>query len=310
MRLSELLVDAWVALPFEARDLGDALGTLLGRVAAAGVMDEARASKLAMELAEGTHGEVVRVSDDVVAVLGSLDAIGGLSVTVGVSAAPFPVTVEGRGDPGMAQALILVLTPGRLTGVRQDLIPVLSKVFRDPGRTQRLLKAKTVDEIRSFREFMEAEVRPRLLVEDALVPVQYRVYPDTPLSEVVDLMVRRGIHAVPVVGEGYEVLGILTSGDALQYLLRLGGREGEKARSGRAGEAARDFMTRTVLCVSEAQALSEAANMMVNRDVEQLPVVRDGELVGFVTRDSILRALTGASDTHTDMDATETELDA
>jgi CBS domain-containing protein len=34
--------------------------------------------------------------------------------------------------------------------------------------------------------------------------------------------------------------------------------------------------------------------MMVNRDVEQLPVVRDGELVGFVTRDSILRALSGA----------------
>jgi CBS domain-containing protein len=52
-------------------------------------------------------------------------------------------------------------------------------------------------------------------------------------------------------------------------------------------------MTRSVLCVSEDQALSEAANMMVNRDVEQLPVVREGELVGFVTRESILRALHG-----------------
>ncbi len=52
-------------------------------------------------------------------------------------------------------------------------------------------------------------------------------------------------------------------------------------------------MTRSVLCVSEDQALTEAANMMVNRDVEQLPVVREGELVGFVTRDSILRALHG-----------------
>ena len=44
---------------------------------------------------------------------------------------------------------------------------------------------------------------------------------------------------------------------------------------------ARDLMTRTVLCVSEDQGLVDAANMMVNRDVEQLPVVREGELVGF-----------------------------
>jgi CBS domain-containing protein len=48
--------------------------------------------------------------------------------------------------------------------------------------------------------------------------------------------------------------------------------------------------------VSEDQTLVDAANMMVNRDVEQLPVVRDGELVGFVTRKSILRALHGTLD--------------
>jgi len=31
----------------------------------------------------------------------------------------------------------------------------------------------------------------------------------------------------------------------------------------------------------------------VNRDVEQLPVVREGELIGFVTRDTVLKALFG-----------------
>jgi CBS domain-containing protein len=52
-------------------------------------------------------------------------------------------------------------------------------------------------------------------------------------------------------------------------------------------------MTRAVLCVSEDQALEEVAALMVNRDVEQLPVVREGAFVGFVTRDGILRALLG-----------------
>jgi CBS domain-containing protein len=54
---------------------------------------------------------------------------------------------------------------------------------------------------------------------------------------------------------------------------------------------ARDVMTRTVLCVSEGQPLIEAAHMMVNKKVEQLPVVRDGELVGMITRSKVLRAL-------------------
>ncbi len=50
-------------------------------------------------------------------------------------------------------------------------------------------------------------------------------------------------------------------------------------------------MTRSVLCVSETQELRDAAQMMVHRDVEQLPVVREGELIGLITRDAILRAL-------------------
>ena len=112
-------------------------------------------------------------------------------------------------------------------------------------------------------------------VGDALVPSQYRVYPDTPLPEVVDLMVRRRLHAIPVVGERYEVLGILTSGDALAYMLSWGrpGEDGVPKEAER--PLARDVMTRSVLCVSEDQPLPEAANMLVNRDVEQLPVVRD-----------------------------------
>jgi len=127
-----------------------------------------------------------------------------------------------------------------------------------------------------------------LLVEDALKPAQYRVYPDTPLTEVVDLMVRREVRAVPVVGERYEVLGIITSGDALDRVLneRPGTPDCEELLAG-------DVMTRAVLCVSEDQPLLEAANTIVNRGVGQLPVVRDGEFIGFVTRDTILRTLLG-----------------
>ena len=137
---------------------------------------------------------------------------------------------------------------------------------------------------------MDQQAHAQLMVGDALEPVRYRVYPETPLSEVVDLMVRREVRALPVVGKGFEVLGIITSGDALDQVLR--DRPSEEAGEPHLEElAARDVMTRTVLCVSETQQLTEAAQMMVNRDVEQLPVVREGQLVGVITRDGILRAL-------------------
>lgn len=144
---------------------------------------------------------------------------------------------------------------------------------------------------------MEARQGKDLRVEDAFDAIQYRVYPETPLVEVVDLMVRRGARAIPIVGEQYEVLGIITTGDALDRVLREGPTDGEGERAGEA-LTARDVMTRAVLCVSETQPLVDAARMMVNRRVEQLPVVRDGELIGLITRDAVLGALHGARDTH------------
>jgi len=142
---------------------------------------------------------------------------------------------------------------------------------------------------------METPINETLLVEHAVEPAQYRVYADTPLSEVVDLMVRRGVRAVPVVGEQYEVLGIITTGDALSQVLREGPAEDAGDERADGPMTARDLMTRAVLCVSETQPLMDAARMMVNRKVQQLPVVRDGELIGLITRDAVLQALHAGS---------------
>lgn len=66
---------------------------------------------------------------------------------------------------------------------------------------------------------MGTELREQPLVADAVTPVRYLVYTHTPLLEVVDLMVRCKLRAAPVVGERYEVLGLISTGDALRQLL-------------------------------------------------------------------------------------------
>jgi CBS domain-containing protein len=50
-------------------------------------------------------------------------------------------------------------------------------------------------------------------------------------------------------------------------------------------------MTRAVMCASEGQPLMDVAHMMLHKDVDQIPVARDGRLVGVVTRANVLRAL-------------------
>ena len=128
-----------------------------------------------------------------------------------------------------------------------------------------------------------------LRVDDALEPVIFRVRPETTLGEILNTMVGNRVGAVPVVGERSEVLGIITSGDVLDQLLRDSPTDDSPPAVDRL--TARDIMTRTVLCVAEGQALKDAARMMVNKGIEQLPVVREGELVGIVTRSKVLRAL-------------------
>ena len=53
----------------------------------------------------------------------------------------------------------------------------------------------------------------------------------------------------------------------------------------------KDVMSRAVLCVSEDQTLSDVANLMNNKDVDRFPVVREGIVVGFLTRADLIRRL-------------------
>ena len=140
---------------------------------------------------------------------------------------------------------------------------------------------------------MDFDPQGSLLVEDVVEPIQYRVYPDTPYSEVADLMVRRELQAIPVVGEDYEFLGVITTGEAMNEFVSQARAEsvGGGSATSPPEPTAREIMTRTVMCISEEQSLIEAASIMVNRDVEQLPVIREGEIVGLLTRVEVLRWL-------------------
>lgn len=119
------------------------------------------------------------------------------------------------------------------------------------------------------------------------------VDPGMELEAAADILARRRLRAVPVIdGEGH-VLGMLTDGLLMRRLLP--GLEraeaGERgARGAHAGEV-RDIMERAVMCVKEDEPLANVVRLMLDREIERLPVVREGQLVGFLTRGDIIRRL-------------------
>lgn len=140
-------------------------------------------------------------------------------------------------------------------------------------------------QIMDSKLFSDVEIKTLVRVEDVFNRLTYRIYPDTPVSEVQHLMMRRGISFVPVVGAEHEMLGVIGVHEVLAHTLPGGHGPAERSRA-----AARDIMRRSVLCVSEQESLAEASRAIIGRDVAQLPVVREGKLVGFLDRETVLRA--------------------
>ena len=285
MRLLDWLTAERVTVPVSGGSLEEVLAELARGLPSSLLSGEDGRRKFARDVAFGSRGEVLRLHSLMVGVVVEQEGLTRPLAFLGISPSGFRVTAEGKETPGEAQALLLILVPGRSSSFRARVVPELRRFFSDEVRVGALLEADTPEEVLAVPGLAALEFPEHATVAEALDPVQYRVYPETPVEELVGLMIRRELHAVPVVGEGYEVLGIVTTGDLLRHLLARSRKEEEREGT------ARDVMTRTVLCVSEDQELREVSQLMVNRDVEQLPVVRDGQLVGFITRDTALASL-------------------
>ena len=158
-----------------------------------------------------------------------------------------------------------------------------------------MLDARTADDILAIPQLQELRLAPRLTVRDIMIHTLAGVGPELAVRDAVDLMIRKRLRALPVVGEKREVLGIISEWDVMRGLLPQIPRAGDDERPRPEGSPlkVRDVMARSVLCVSEDMALEEAAHLMINKDVEQFPVVREGKLTGFLTRGDIIRKLFG-----------------
>lgn len=140
--------------------------------------------------------------------------------------------------------------------------------------------------------------------KDVMTTNVITITPDTRVIDVAKLLLEHHISAVPVVDADGRVLGIVSEEDLIHrpelgvrrrrggWLSFLAGDEEVTAEYVKThGLRAAEVMTRPVVTVSEDTSLGAIAELLEARHIKRVPVVRDGRLVGMVTRVDLLRGL-------------------
>jgi CBS domain-containing protein len=127
----------------------------------------------------------------------------------------------------------------------------------------------------------------RMRVRELMSSPVHTIGPETSLKEAARLLEAHGVSALPVVAEG-RLLGIVSRSDLVraEQLFELDDR-----RTGESAELAGEALTAPPITVEPETSAVGAAWLMTRNDVDRLPVVERGALVGIVTRSDLVRAL-------------------
>ena len=294
MKLREFLAPERVVIPLEARTLEEAAEELLGRVLEAReVLD---AAKLRRRAGEARPEDRVAMGDRAFLVHYRSDGVGQLLVAIGVAASPLCRRLPGE-EEQCARVVLLIAAPPRLAARYLQVVGGFARLLRQREVLDAIHAARSPQELVELEAFASYQLPEQLTVRDVMSDQPRTVLADTPLKEAARTMVRTGLGALPVIDAERRVVGMVSERDIIRHLLTTQVFSGADVRAmmtpGSASRTVRDVMSRQVMCVAAEQPIAEVASLMSNKDVDRVPVVREGQLVGFLTRGDIVRKLIG-----------------
>jgi CBS domain-containing protein/mannitol/fructose-specific phosphotransferase system IIA component (Ntr-type) len=286
MNAFPLLRREHVAVPLSATTLGQAMSELAGRLGTRlrdpGLIEQA--------FAEQKGGTAVRIGPDIALPHYRTEAVDDVIVAFGVSTQPLD-TGDPEWQPGPL-IVALVLAPTDATSLYLQAVSTLARALRQRDTVSRITEARSADQLFDIPAIAGLELKPRLAVRDAMTSGEFATRPDATVRIAVEQMLRTRTRALAVVGDKDEILGIVSEADVMRGLAR-GRTRSEGEQTLVPPLRVRDVMTRSVLCVSDGADLDEVANLMVKKDMGEIPVAVEGKLAGLVRREDILRTLYG-----------------
>jgi CBS domain-containing protein len=299
VRLGEVLKVEQVVVPLRAATMKEATEVLAECLIAAGAVAEP--DRLTAVIRHAWPEDMVSAGEHAFLPHFRTEAVRGLVVAVGVALSP----IRWEKDPHRtARVVILIVAPPRETPTYLQVVGAFARTLSDPATVLALLAAKTPQQVVELAALSGIELPTHLTVRDVMTTHVYTVKPEQTLGEVAHFMLDQDVRALPVVDDSGALVGIVTHRELLRHMIP-GYLQRTKSGEYRAPTAAqlhrgiadpkqlpvKEAMARSVLCLSEDQTLSEVANLMNNKDVDRFPVVREGVVVGFLTRADLIRRL-------------------
>jgi len=141
-----------------------------------------------------------------------------------------------------------------------------------------LIRGRTLaDTLQQLLDLLEEHVQPTVTVGQIMSYGVHTLSPETTVAEAEEMMRRYGHEGFPVVENG-QVVGTLTR------------REIDKALHHRLGGAAiRLYMHKGDVSVSPEDSVARLQQVMMEHGLGQVPVVKDGEVIGIVTRTDLIK---------------------
>ncbi len=301
MKLKEVVDVQHVIVPLSAQTVRDATERLAERLIATGAVGEGEANRLNAVIRNAWPEDMVSVGEHAFLPHFRTEAVRKLVTAVGISTTP----IRWEKDPHRsARIVILIVAPPRETPTYLQVVGAFARILSDPETVLALLAAKSPEQVAHIGALESVDLPSHLMVRDLMTPDVLAAHPEQTLGEVARLMIEKDVRAIPVVDEGGGLLGMVTHRELLRYLIpdylqktksgefrAIPKNPTQRTSSDPRTLPVKDVMARAVLCLSEEQTLSDVANLMNNKDVDRFPVVREGVVVGFLTRADLIRRL-------------------
>ena len=152
-----------------------------------------------------------------------------------------------------------------------------------------------------------------MLVDEVMTREVITLSADQTISDAVAKMAEKGISGAPVVDDSGQIAGIITENDILNALKNTGKRlemvypslsmvsvsfietmdekETMDAFKEIANTKVSDIMTKTVTTVQAGSNLALVVNFIILKNVNRIPVMEGGKVIGIVSRADIIQGL-------------------
>jgi len=296
MKLYSLLPEEQIRLNLQAAGLAEAIREMLApfedRLLSGGGMERIlevlleRERNLSTSIAEGACLPHARV-----------DGLQELILLLGASPEGIPPL---QGGAGLIHLIFIILTPLTKNTLMLQTLAAVARLLSSPKTRQALINVKTPARVLKIIEETGVDVKKTLCANDIMSPADAHARPDMPLTAAMEILMASPDEGIPVLGESDELLGELASSDIIAIGLPkymdlvenpsvLSNVEPfeqffKKERCLKVSDVAR----KETMVVDPDTPVVQIAHRMLTEKRRRAYVVRDGKLVGFISRKDIV----------------------